>query len=58
MWLEAVNEKEMSAVILLDQTAAYDLLCHEILKKKLELYYNFSEETIAWVILYLGKRTQ
>ena len=30
-----------------DQTAAYDLLCHEILKEKLELYYNFSEEAIG-----------
>ena len=48
----------MSAVIFLDQTAAYDLLCHEILKEKLELHYNFSEEAIAWVISYLGKRTQ
>ena len=52
IWLEAADEKEMSA----DQTAAYDLLCHEILKEKLEFYYNFIEE--AWVMSYLGKRIQ
>ena len=54
IWLEAADEKEMSA----DQTAAYDLLCHDILKEKLDLCYNFSEEAIAWVMSYLGKRTQ
>ena len=54
IWPEAADEKEMSA----DQTAAYDLLCHDILKEKLDLYYNFSEEAIAWVMSYLGKRTQ
>ena len=43
----------MSAVIILDQTAAYDLLCHKILKEKLELY-KFSEEAVAWVMSYLG----
>ena len=42
---------------LLDQSAAYDLLCHQTLKKKLELY-NFSEGSIEWLMSYLGGRTQ
>ena len=56
MWLQASDEREMSAVILLDQSAAYDLLCHKILKEKLELY-NFGEDAVAWVMSYLEKRT-
>ena len=44
-WLEAAERQEMSAVCLLDQSAAYDLLCHQTLKEKLELY-NFDGASI------------
>ena len=57
LWLEAAEKHELSAVCLLDQSAAYDLLCHRTLKKKLELY-NFSEESVEWLMSYLGGRTQ
>ena len=57
MWLEAADRQELSAVCLLDQSAAYDLLCHQTLEKKLQLY-NFSRESIAWLMSYLGGRTQ
>ena len=56
-WLEAAERQEFSAVCLLDQSAAYDLLCHQTLRKKLELY-NFSEGSIEWLMSYLGGRTQ
>ena len=56
-WLEAAEKKEFSAVCLLDQSAAYDLLCHKTFGEKLKLY-NISEETISWVLSYLGGRTQ
>ena len=36
-WLEAAERHELSAACLLDQFAAYDLLCHQILKEKLAL---------------------
>ena len=57
MWLEAADNQELSAVCLLDQSAAYDLLCHKTLKDKLKLY-NFAEATIDWLMSYLGGRTQ
>ena len=57
MWLEAAEKQEFSAVCLLDQSAAYDLLCHQTLKEKLEIY-NFSDSSIEWVISYLSGRTQ
>ena len=47
----------MSAVCLLDQSAAYNLLCHQTLREKLELY-NFSERSISWIMSYLSGRTQ
>lgn len=42
---------------MIDQSAAYDLLCHENFAKKLKLY-NFDEATINWCKSYLGGRTQ
>ena len=57
IWLEAADRQELSAVCLLDQSAAYDLLCHLILQKKLKLY-NFSSASIDWVMSYLSERTQ
>ena len=57
LWLEAAEKQELSAVCLLDQSAAYDLLCHQTLEKKLKLY-NFSSNAIDWLISYLGNRTQ
>ena len=42
---------------MLDQSAAYDLLCHQTLKEKLELY-NFDTTSIEWLMSYLGGRTQ
>ena len=56
-WLDAAEHQELSAVCLLDQSAAYDLLCHRTLSEKLALY-NFDEAAIAWILSYLGGRTQ
>ena len=56
-WLEAAERQELSAVCLLDQSAAYDLLCHQTLKEKLKLY-NFDEKSVEWLMSYLGGRTQ
>ena len=41
LWTEAAERQELSAICLLDQSAAYDLLDHQILGEKLKLY-NFS----------------
>ena len=57
MCLEAADAGELSALCLLDQSAAYDLLDHQILKEKLRLY-NFGDSSIDWLMSYLGGRTQ
>ena len=55
--LEAAEKQELSAVCLLDQSAAYDLLCHKTLQEKLKIY-NFDQSSTNWVMSYLGERSQ
>ena len=57
MCLEAADNGELAGLCLLNQSAAYDLLCHQTLQEKLQLY-NFSESSISWLMSYLGGRTQ
>ena len=57
MFTEAAEKKKLTAALLLDQSAAYDLLDHTILLKKLALY-NFSEDSIQWFKSYLSGRSQ
>ena len=57
MWLEAAEKKQLSATLLLDQSAAYDLVDHQILLDKLRVY-NFDESAISWFYSYLSNRTQ
>ena len=45
MWLEAAEDTMLSATLLLDQSAAYDLVDHQILLDKLRIY-NFDDSTI------------
>ena len=57
MFLQAAVSKKFTGALLLDQSAAYDLLDHPILLKKLELY-NFDENSIRWFESYLSNRSQ
>ena len=57
LMLEAADKQELSGVCLLDQSAAYDLMCHKGLKEKLEIY-NFNGASVDWIMSYLGDRTQ
>ena len=57
LWLEASENKELSAALLLDLTAAFDVVDHEIFLGKLRAY-NFSENTIQYFSSYLANITQ
>ena len=57
MCLEAASEKKLTAALLVDQSAAYDLLDHRIILGKLAAY-NFDAKTIEWFQSYLSGRTQ
>ena len=57
MWLSAAEDTELSAALLLDLSAAFDIVDHEILLKKLRSY-KFSEDSVRWFESYLKDRQQ
>jgi hypothetical protein len=57
LWLEAAENKEMSGALLLDLSAAFDLVDHSILLQKLELY-NLSPSALQLIKSYLVNRKQ
>ena len=57
LWISKAEDQELSAALLLDLSAAFDVVDHKILLEKLELY-NFSAETISWFKSYLEHRRQ
>ena len=56
-WIEAFEDDEVSAVIMLDMSAAFDVVDHEILLGKLALY-GFEDSAVSWIKSYLTNRTQ
>lgn len=54
MFLQAASSKKLTGALLLDQSAAYDLLDHSILLRKLAIY-NFDQNTINWFQSYLSE---
>ena len=56
-WVEAFDNEELSAVLMLDMSAAFDLVDHELLIKKLEAY-GFEADAYLWISSYLSERTQ
>ena len=55
--LEAAENKELTAALLLDLSAAFDIVDHGILLQKLEAY-NFSNDSVEWFKSYLEDITQ
>ena len=56
-WLQAVESGQLAGVCLLDMSAAFDVVDHELLAEKLSLY-GFDDESLEWVTSYLGGRSQ
>ena len=56
-WMEAFENDEVSAVIMLDMSAAFDVVDYDILLSKLALY-GFEESVLAWIRSYLSGRYQ
>ena len=53
----AAEQKEISVSVGIDQSSAFDCICHDILDEKLKLY-GFDEKVRAWIRSYLGFRSQ
>ena len=56
-WLKAFNNGELVGVIFVDFRKAFDLVDHDILMKKLELY-KFNQVSLNWFRSYLSGRKQ
>ena len=56
-WVEAVEEDKITAVVLLDMSAAFDLVDKNILIEKLKLY-GLDENSSNWMESYLSDRSQ
>ena len=56
-WLEAAENKQLSAALLIDLSAAFDVIPHGILYEKMKLY-KFSPNTVNFFKSYLDDRKQ
>ena len=56
-WLEEVENDKMVGVMLIDLSAAFDMVDHSILLRKLELY-GLDELPVRWMGNYLSSRSQ
>ena len=57
VWVEAFENGDISTVIMLDMSAAFDLVDHNILVQKLSIY-GFEDNTLQWFSSYLSQRAQ
>ena len=55
--LEAADDNKIAQIMMIDESAAFDCVNHNILEKKLELY-NFSTNSRDWITNYLSHRSQ
>ena len=56
-WVQAVDKGELTGVCMLDMSAAFDVVDHDILLKKIKLY-GFDQDAINWMKDYLSGRSQ
>lgn len=56
-WLTHIDQQNMVGAVLLDFSAAFDIIDHKILLNKLKCY-GFTPSAIAWIESYLTTRTQ
>ena len=55
---EVLDQGNMTVLIMLDLSAAFDVIDHDILLKRLEYSYGISDNTLSWFESYLKDRTQ
>ena len=56
-WAESVEAGEMAGVMMIDLSAAFDLVDHPLLLQKLELF-GFDQHAVMWMWSYLTGRSQ
>ena len=56
-WVEEVDDGNMVGVMMIDLSAAFDMVDHDILLKKLDLF-GLDEMSLLWIKSYLSGRSQ
>ena len=56
-WVKAASQGQVTGVVLVDLSAAFDLVSPDILIQKLQIY-GLKEDFIAWITSYLTDRAQ
>ena len=56
-WIQAASDGQVCGAVLLDLSAAFDLVPPDILLKKLEIY-GIGRDYLAWIRSYLSNRQQ
>ena len=56
-WVQAAQNGKLSGAVLLDLSAAFDLVSHDILLKKLKIY-GLQSDFLDWIKCYLTMRVQ
>ena len=56
-WVESIEKGDMAGVMMIDLSAAFDLVDHQLLLQKLELM-GFEKSAIVWMWSYLYARSQ
>ena len=56
-WLQEVDEDNMVGVMMIDLSAAFDMVDHDLLLEKLKLH-GMDSSAIQWIQSYLSERSQ
>ena len=56
-WTEAHEQNKISAVVMLDMSAAFDVVDPKILVEKMKIY-GFQENATKWIQIYMTNRKQ
>ena len=56
-WMEALKRRQQSILISMDMSAAFDMVNHDILLDKLEIY-GLDKDNLQWIKSYLFYRSQ
>ena len=56
-WLHEVDNDKMVGIMMVDLSAAFDMVDHSILMQKLEIY-GLDNQTITWIQSYISGRSQ
>ena len=56
--LDAMDKKEVMCLVMLDLSAAFDTISHELLLKRLKYRFYITDLVLSWIESFLTKRTQ